>query len=367
MAYVKKEYVEPAAYKSAYSDTINNLVSKAANGEKFNYDPTTDLAYQSYAKEYGRLGQQANENTMANAAINTGGLVNSYAVSAAAQAQNDYAQQLTAKIPELERAAYERYNADRSFNIEALNSMQALEQQNYAQYSDQRNYDRNNYEYDNNFDYGQYKDQQNYDYQVGRDAVSDAQWDKSYALDKQAAALNEEQYKADISNTSISQFATSITGRYTTVAGYDKLIASLKKNKPTGWKQKVALAEQARSTLKTAQAAAKAKASKSSKKSSATSSSRKGSSSKSSSGSGSSSNSDKSKSSSKGTTIKATPATLYTHGTNIINSLTGKPEVKTTSSKKMSKKEQNAKSTQNAASEYSHEVKTAQKKLRNKK
>jgi hypothetical protein len=196
MAYIKKEYEQPAAYQSAYSDTINNLVGKVANGEKFTYDPATDAAYQAYAKEYGRLGQQANENTMSNVALNTGGLVNSYAVTAGQQAQNDYNQQLTAKIPELEQVAYERYNADRSYNLDSLNAMSNLEAQALNQYNTDRSYNRDVYESDRNFDYDNYTNQRDFDYQAGRDKVSDQQWQKSYNLDVSTEKFNEK-YQTD--------------------------------------------------------------------------------------------------------------------------------------------------------------------------
>ena len=172
MAYTIKKYDEPAAFQSAYSDSINNLVNQTANNEKFSYNPLSDAAYQSYAQQYNRLGQQANENTLANVATNTGGLASSYAVSAANQAQNQYNQALTDKIPELQEAAYSRYNDDRTFNLNALSTMNDLNDSAYSQYESDRNYQRSNYEYDTDKGYQQY-----------RDNVEDKQWTKNYDLD----------------------------------------------------------------------------------------------------------------------------------------------------------------------------------------
>ena len=172
MAYTIKKYDEPAAYQSAYADSINNLVNQTTNNEKFSYNPLSDAAYQSYAQQYNRLGQQANENTMANVATNTGGLASSYAVSAANQAQNQYNQALTDKIPELQELAYNRYNDDRNYNLNAMSTLNDLDTSAYSQYESDRNYDRSNYEYDTDKSY-----------QLNRDNIEDKQWSKNYELD----------------------------------------------------------------------------------------------------------------------------------------------------------------------------------------
>lgn len=204
MAYEKKEYQESDAYNSAYEDTIANLVGKVSNGEKFNYNPLTDAAYQSYASQYNRLGKEARQNTLADVAINTGGLVSSYATAAAAQAQNQYNQALTDKIPELEALAYEKYNNERNYNLNALSALQSLEDSAYSKWADNRDYQRSKYEYDQNFDYQNYVDERNFDYQKSiderdfayqqdRDKVADEQWNKTYDLDLKNYKLNKQQ------------------------------------------------------------------------------------------------------------------------------------------------------------------------------
>lgn len=152
-------------YKSKYdvSGAIADYAKTA--GEGFNYDPTTDAAYQSYAKEYARLGEKARQNTLGDVASLTGGYASSYATSAAAQAQNDYNRQLTAVIPELQNAAYNRW------------SDQLSNQYNYAgllMNADAAGYDR-------------WAANRAFNYQKDRDKVADAQWEKEYLLSKKAS------------------------------------------------------------------------------------------------------------------------------------------------------------------------------------
>lgn len=208
-------------FKSAYSEQIAALVQKAQdNTANFKYDPMTDASYQALAKEYARLGDRANENTIANQAALTGGRASSYAVSAAAQAQNQYNQALTDKIPELERLAYDRFNADRNYGLNLLGTMKSLDDSAYSRFTDQRNFDyqqgRDNvadshwdktFDYqklrdsvadshwDKNFDYQKQRDnvsdshwERNFNYQQGRDSVSDSHWEREYQLKKDSAS-----------------------------------------------------------------------------------------------------------------------------------------------------------------------------------
>lgn len=208
-------------FKSAYSEQIAALVQKAQdNTANFKYDPMTDASYQALAKEYARLGDRANENTIANQAALTGGRASSYAVSAAAQAQNQYNQALTDKIPELERLAYERFNADRNYGLNLLGTMKSLDDSAFNRFTDQRNFDyqqgRDNvadqhwdktFDYqklrdsvadshwDKNFDYQKQRDnvsdshwERNFNYQQGRDSVSDSHWEREYQLKKDSAS-----------------------------------------------------------------------------------------------------------------------------------------------------------------------------------
>lgn len=192
------------AYESAYSTTIDELVNKAVNREAFSYDPATDQAYQAYAKEYGRLGEKARQDTLGDVANNTGGLASSYATTAAAQAQNQYNQALTDKIPELMQAAYARYNDDFNNNLNMIGVLRGLDDAEYGRFADQRDYDRSVFEGDRQYNYQLGRDavadsqwQQQFDYNAGRDAVADKQWQDQFDYQKDRDAVGDSQWQAE--------------------------------------------------------------------------------------------------------------------------------------------------------------------------
>lgn len=127
-------------YKSKYSSTIDNLVNRAINRQPFSYDPSTDAAYQSYARQYTRLGNEAAQDTLADVAAQTGGLASSYAVTAAQQARNDYNQALTDKIPSLMEAAYNKYRDDYNDTLAGIGTLQGLDDSAYNQFSTDRGF-----------------------------------------------------------------------------------------------------------------------------------------------------------------------------------------------------------------------------------
>lgn len=97
---------------------------------EFSYTPEEDPVYQAYQKQYASQGRRATKEALGNAAAATGGIPSSYAVTAAAQAGNEYAGKMGDKIPQLFEQAYGRhqndlsqYNKDREFG--------------YGQYMDQ--------------------------------------------------------------------------------------------------------------------------------------------------------------------------------------------------------------------------------------
>ena len=64
--------------------------------------------YQQYSKMYTREGDRAMKETMAEAAAGAGGM-NSFAITAAQQAANNYSARLNDTIPQLYQLAYEMY------------------------------------------------------------------------------------------------------------------------------------------------------------------------------------------------------------------------------------------------------------------
>lgn len=102
----------------------------------FNYSLENDPVYDAYRKQYTREGQRATQDTLGAMAAASGGMPSTYAATAASQAGDYYAAQLSDKVPELYQQAYNRYlnelnqwNTDRSFNygqyIDEYNSQQS--------------------------------------------------------------------------------------------------------------------------------------------------------------------------------------------------------------------------------------------------
>lgn len=102
----------------------------------FNYSLENDPVYDAYRKQYTREGQRATQDTLGAIAAASGGMPSTYATTAASQAGDYYAAQLSDKVPELYQQAYNRYlnelnqwNTDRSFKygqyIDEYNSQQS--------------------------------------------------------------------------------------------------------------------------------------------------------------------------------------------------------------------------------------------------
>lgn len=135
-------------YNSAYSTRIDELVNRAINGQPFQYDPATDPAYQAYARQYMKLGDEAGRDTLADVSANTGGLASSYAVTASQQARNAYNQALTDKIPTLMESAYQKYRQGQSDLFAEISALQGLDDSAYNRWANNRDYQRSMYEYE---------------------------------------------------------------------------------------------------------------------------------------------------------------------------------------------------------------------------
>lgn len=204
----------PGAYKSNWNGTINNLMDKIVNQKDFSYDFNADPLYQQYKDQYTQLGKQAALDTQANAAALTGGFGNSYAATAATQANQQYLTQLNNVIPQLYSLAMDKYQMDTDKLYNQFSAVGNQEDREYGQYrdtvtdwKDDRSYYYNKYndsigndqfianynqsedQFNQNMAYNRERDaiadsqwQQQFEYNKGRDNVSDSQWEKQYAL-----------------------------------------------------------------------------------------------------------------------------------------------------------------------------------------
>lgn len=169
-------YTAPSPYKSAYDNQLSSLQNKVLNYGTFNYDFNADPKYQSYAKEYGRLGNLARQNTLGDLATNTGGYASSYATSAAQEAQNDYNRQLTAMIPELEETAYGRWMDQYNMNLSNYGLVKDADDTAYGKYRDTVGDKQWQY----GMDWDKYTYNKDYNYQASRDKVGDKQWQSEF-------------------------------------------------------------------------------------------------------------------------------------------------------------------------------------------
>lgn len=139
-------YGDAPTYTSRYDQQIQDMIQNILNRPDFSYDPATDPLYQNYRKQYTREGQRATQDALGAAAAASGGLPSSYATTAASQAGNYYAAQMTDMIPELYQLAYNQYLNDYQMDLSDLGVVQGQESTDYNRYADQLaqyNTDRN--------------------------------------------------------------------------------------------------------------------------------------------------------------------------------------------------------------------------------
>ena len=172
-------------YNNQYDPAIQELVNQILNRDDFSYDAQNDPLYQQYASMYAREGDRAMRDTLAEAAASAGGM-NSYAITAAQQANNNYMAQLNDKIPELYQLAYQMYLQDKESKVQDLGILQSLDSTDYNRYRDTIS----DFYADKNFAYNQYMD-----------AVAQGQWDKTFAYNQ---AVDERDYYANMAQNTIN-------------------------------------------------------------------------------------------------------------------------------------------------------------------
>ena len=145
------EEFQIGTYESKYGDQLDSSLNTITN---WKYDPMQDASYQALAKVYGKRGNEAAKNTLADAASLNGGYGTSYAVSAAQQARNQYNQELAALIPDLEQNAFNKAQV-------TYNALRDADDTDYGRFRDTEG-DR------------QWQWSQNYN--AYRDKVGDEQW-----------------------------------------------------------------------------------------------------------------------------------------------------------------------------------------------
>ncbi len=178
--------VAQPTFNSNYQTRIDAMLNDILNREKFSYNVEDDQLYQQYKTQYNREGNRAMNDALAAAASGAGGM-NSYAMTAAQQANNYYATQLGDKIPELYQLAYDMYLTDIDQQVRDLGLLQDMDNTQYNRYRDTMSDWRN----DRDFAYGMY-----------RDNMGDYQWGKQFDYNASQDAIDNafRQEQADIGN-----------------------------------------------------------------------------------------------------------------------------------------------------------------------
>lgn len=195
-------------YTSQYQNQIDTLLDKITNREQFSYDFNADPLYQQYKDQYTKLGNEASMNAVANASAMTGGFGSSYATTAAAQANQQYLNQMNDMIPELYNAALSKYKMETEDLLNKYSVTSDAENRNYGQYRDSvadyytdRDYYTNGYNNALGFEYQKERDAiadaqyaAQMAYQKERDSVSDSQWNQSFNYNKERDTVSDNQW-----------------------------------------------------------------------------------------------------------------------------------------------------------------------------
>lgn len=195
---------KPGEYSSRWQNTIDDVINKILNRDKFSYDLNGDALYQQYKDQYTTQGKLAMMNTMGQAAAMTGGYGSSYSQAAGQQAYQGYLQQLNEVVPQLYQMAYDRYNQEGQDMYSQYSMLSAQDQAEYGKYRDEvsdyytdRDYLTGVYNSERDFDYGKYQFDTTFAYQAEQDAIRNQQWEKEYELKEQSHELDKMKFESD--------------------------------------------------------------------------------------------------------------------------------------------------------------------------
>lgn len=169
--------IEAAAEKwqgSEYQPKRDEALRRAENMQ-WNYDPNADPVWQALQKQYRREGDRATREALGQAAAMTGGVPSSYAVTAASQAGDYYAAQLSDRLPQVYQDAYNRYLQEFQRQMGISDQYAGFDDREYARWADQQGRDLDLADRYNQYgqqDYGMYQDRVNQQ-MAGADRYSD--------------------------------------------------------------------------------------------------------------------------------------------------------------------------------------------------
>lgn len=171
-------------FSSRYTNLLKGTVNSINNRKPFEYDLNEDALYKQYAEQYKNLGNQAMQDTMANAATLTGGYGSSYATTAGQQAFNSYMEQLNDIVPNLYAQARSNYDSDTSRLYDQANLYAGLESNEWSKWSDNRNYISNKANNERNQNAVSYSTQTNTTTQTDRSSSNSSSTQNTYVNPK---------------------------------------------------------------------------------------------------------------------------------------------------------------------------------------
>ena len=185
-----------SSYNYDQSGKISAKLDALLNRTPFSYDAASDPLYQQYRKQYTREADRSAEDVLGKAAVMTGGMPSTAAVTASQQASDYQMSQMTDKIPELQQLAYSMYQDKLSGDRADLNTLIGLEDNNYNRWLADRNYlyqlardQVGDQQTADALAYQKQQDKLNYNYQKERDAIEDARYNAEWQYKLQQAAL----------------------------------------------------------------------------------------------------------------------------------------------------------------------------------
>ena len=202
-------YENGASQLNARQKELDALYEGLRNYKKFEYNPETDPLYRALATQYTRNGRRAMDDTLAKVSARTGGLASSYAATAGNQAYGNYMSELSDRIPELTRLAYQMYNDEYNRKMNEAQMLQNRYDSELARYQADRNFAYGQYADDRNMAYGQLRDmvegeryknderwkQQEWAYGVGRDKILDERYKNEWAYGVGRDKILDERYE----------------------------------------------------------------------------------------------------------------------------------------------------------------------------
>lgn len=126
-------------YAGTFDQQLQDIYEQISNRPDFKYDVNADPLYQQYKDQYIQQGKLAMKDTMGKAAALTGGYGSTYGQQVGQQTYDSYLQNLSAVIPELYGAAYDKYKDKGDDLIKQYGLLGDQRDMEYSRYRDDMN------------------------------------------------------------------------------------------------------------------------------------------------------------------------------------------------------------------------------------